>query len=281
MTPIVVLVACVLALCLVRLGVTAARARRDIAHAAGGTVTTVYEAAFLTGGPGRVADTVLCAMRDSGRISIESGAVRVLTPVAHDELERELLARCGSWEESLRAVRTGLATAGPVREIDDRLAARGLRWSRARYAGWRTGQGFALALSLVLALLSLFAASAVLLLVAGAGLVAGSVLGPGRDGLTGPGRAARRSLRRANPFAPQGSAALVAVAGAQALPDWYLRAQLTTAARPLRVSGGTSSSSNSSGFACGSASNCGGGSSSCGSSGGGGGGCGASMGGSL
>ncbi|MEK8172863.1 TIGR04222 domain-containing membrane protein [Streptomyces sp. M19] len=50
------------------------------------------EAAFLSGGPGQVADTVICRMRSDGRLAIGGpGVVSVRQPVAHHPVEHAAL----------------------------------------------------------------------------------------------------------------------------------------------------------------------------------------------
>ncbi|MFD4158677.1 TIGR04222 domain-containing membrane protein [Streptomyces hydrogenans] len=95
---------------------------------AGGPVRDVYEAAFLCGGPGRVADTALAAMHLDGRIVIGGpGVVAVVRRTAHDPVERAVLdLHAAAPSGSLRLLRLGVMTHPAVQEIGDDLAARGL-----------------------------------------------------------------------------------------------------------------------------------------------------------
>ncbi|MFK3732735.1 TIGR04222 domain-containing membrane protein [Streptomyces sp. NPDC088090] len=94
----------------------------------GGPVRDVYEAAFLGGGPGRVADTALAAMHLDGRIVVGGpGVVAVVRRTAHDPVERAVLdLHAAAPSGSLRLLRLGVMTHPAVQEIGDDLAARGL-----------------------------------------------------------------------------------------------------------------------------------------------------------
>ncbi|MEU3609833.1 TIGR04222 domain-containing membrane protein [Streptomyces sp. NPDC035033] len=108
----------------VRLFVLARRVRRG----RGGPLRDVYEAAFLSGGPGRVADTVLSSMHLDGRIHIGGpGVVAVVHPIAHDPVERAVLdVHASAPSGSLRTLRLGVMTHPTVQRIGDALADRGL-----------------------------------------------------------------------------------------------------------------------------------------------------------
>ncbi|MFJ5711385.1 TIGR04222 domain-containing membrane protein [Streptomyces sp. NPDC093105] len=109
---------------LVRLFVLARRIRGG----GGGPLHDVYEAAFLGGGPGRVADTALAAMHLDGRIVIGGpGVVAVVHRIAHDPVERAVLdTHAAAPSGSLRGLRLGVMTHPAVQEIGDALAGRGL-----------------------------------------------------------------------------------------------------------------------------------------------------------
>ncbi|MFF8808784.1 TIGR04222 domain-containing membrane protein [Streptomyces omiyaensis] len=93
-----------------------------------GPLQDVYEAAFLGGGPGRVADTALAAMHVDGRLAIGGpGVVAVDRAVAHDPVERAVLdTHAGAPHGALHTLRLGVMTHPAVQEIGDGLAARGL-----------------------------------------------------------------------------------------------------------------------------------------------------------
>ncbi|MFE6224592.1 MULTISPECIES: TIGR04222 domain-containing membrane protein [unclassified Streptomyces] len=109
---------------LVRLFVLARRVRRG----RGGPLRDVYEAAFLSGGPGRVADTVLSTMHLDGRIHIGGpGVVAVVHRIAHDPVEQAVLdVHASAPSGSLRTLRLGVMTHPTVQRIGDALADRGL-----------------------------------------------------------------------------------------------------------------------------------------------------------
>ncbi|TDC62923.1 TIGR04222 domain-containing membrane protein, partial [Streptomyces hainanensis] len=214
-------------------------------------VESPYEAAFLIGGPGRVADTVLCALYDKGRILIDGGVLHVVEPVADDALEREVLTQCGTgWEAPMRAVRRGLAGSEAVVAVGERLVARGLLLRPSHRLAWRSAARLAVTLALVVCLVSLVllivlaagdssetTGAAVMVAVAVGALMTGLVFGPGRDPLPTAGVEAvsryRLAVVGATALAP-----LVAVGGIVALTDLDLRAQLADAAvLPLMGSG--------------------------------------------
>ncbi|WP_313956476.1 TIGR04222 domain-containing membrane protein [Streptomyces sp. SAJ15] len=135
------------------------RARRAAGAASDERAHDLMEAAFLAGGPGRVADTVLCGMCVDGRLSIGGpGVVSVRRSVARQPVEEALLqeyarAPHGAWA----ALRTALTCGPAVQGIGDRLAGRGLlvppgamrRWHRLGTLQTRVC-GAALVLALVL-----------------------------------------------------------------------------------------------------------------------------------
>ncbi|MFF8101372.1 TIGR04222 domain-containing membrane protein [Streptomyces sp. NPDC016640] len=94
----------------------------------GGRDLTLYEAAFLSGGPGRVADVALVAMARRRRLLLaHTGWATVVDPHGRDEMERSVIGAIGPDGQSpLAPVRAAAATADPVRGIAERLAAAGL-----------------------------------------------------------------------------------------------------------------------------------------------------------
>ncbi|MBH5337500.1 TIGR04222 domain-containing membrane protein [Streptomyces pactum] len=122
----------------VALGTALSRSRSG---AAGGRVHGVLEAAFLAGGPGRVADTVICRMHADGRVAVgEPGVLAVLRPVAGEPAEQALLDLHARFPTgALAPLRAALMRSAAVQQIGDRLAARGMlvppavgrRWNRA------------------------------------------------------------------------------------------------------------------------------------------------------
>ncbi|WP_049565178.1 TIGR04222 domain-containing membrane protein [Streptomyces sp. SBT349] len=278
----------VLAAVLAQVIVANARVQRTISPGGTGDCT-LHEVAFLSGGPERVGETVICAMREKERIAVEGGAVRVQRPVADDEFERELLSLCGDWEAPLSTVRAGLARSAPVQRVGDALAARGLLWLPGLYRPWRRAASRNAAVGSVVFLL----ATALLLwsdappLAAGAlmgaaalTLTVGAALAPGRGGrLTDSGRGTLGRLRRRGAAAAEAPVAMAfALGGAAVLTDVVLRDQLTAAAPSAAAA--ASSPGGVGWVGCGAASDGGdpgeedGGGSGGGGSGGGGGGCG-------
>lgn len=249
--------------------------RRAIAPTRTGSGTPgLLEVAYLTGGPLRVADTVIIVMADDGRITVTAdGMIKVLSPVTYDPVERALLKCCGDrWSCTIRGARMALLGAPAVRDIQSALVAGGLlapsgpdpagrRAGRLHTAGLTAATLMASALLLAtrtypvpLALLACVACGVALRL---AIRVRWSRATP----------AGRRAARAAHPTGPAGQ---VALEGPSALPDGILRDQLLRAAKPERTdkSSGTGSgfgpmcsftTCSSHGHVCGSHSGCGGG----------------------
>ncbi|MEV5438900.1 TIGR04222 domain-containing membrane protein [Streptomyces sp. NPDC052682] len=89
---------------------------------------TVYEAAFLSGGPRRVADVTLVAMARQRRLLLaRTGWATVVDPRGRDEMERSVIGAIGPQGQSrIAPVRTAAAAADAVRAIADRLVRAGL-----------------------------------------------------------------------------------------------------------------------------------------------------------
>ncbi|MFF5670112.1 TIGR04222 domain-containing membrane protein [Streptomyces hygroscopicus] len=155
------------------LAAVAAAEPMDPDPAADGKDLSLYEAAFLSGGPRRVADLVLVAMcRERRLLLAHTGWVTVVDPDGRDELERSVITAIGPEGQSpVRPVRTALATAVPVRALGERLVAAGL----AVPASARTNVAVAVRQVRAACALVLMTAAAALLLVppaAGRGPVA-------------------------------------------------------------------------------------------------------------
>ncbi|WKX73084.1 TIGR04222 domain-containing membrane protein [Streptomyces sp. XD-27] len=118
---------------------TAASRRVSTALRAGARAYDVTEAAFLAGGPGRVADTAIAAMCEDNRLAVGApGVVAVLRPVARNRVEQALLeAHARAPHGALAALRTALMRSAEVQEIGDRLAERGLMVRPATARRWR------------------------------------------------------------------------------------------------------------------------------------------------
>ncbi|RMI33860.1 TIGR04222 domain-containing membrane protein, partial [Streptomyces triticirhizae] len=251
-------------------------------------VGTVAEAAFLAGGPERVADTVLVALWEKERVTIEDRWVRVVRPVADDPLERAALGVLGEeWGAPLDRVRAELIGSPLVRDIGEGLASRGLTYLPRQRRAWgraivlcRLIAGFALLsapFSLVALSLGEPARTVWTLLGPALGLVAliGSfVLAPPSSSLPPLGRETMRQLRAHRPRLVDSLAGAVALGGVAVLGaelvEQFRGAILAAATAPA-----ASATSPSWGAGCGAAGGCGGdGGSGGGGCGGGSGGCG-------
>ncbi|MER6018331.1 TIGR04222 domain-containing membrane protein [Streptomyces anulatus] len=105
----------------------AVRSHRPPARA-GLTLHHLYEAAFLNGGPARVADTALTSLQSNGRILIGGpGIVSVQWAEANDPVEHVVLQELSAAPSgALHLVREAVMRHPAVQEIGDGLAARGL-----------------------------------------------------------------------------------------------------------------------------------------------------------
>ncbi|MFI9052236.1 TIGR04222 domain-containing membrane protein [Streptomyces sp. NPDC053427] len=97
---------------------------------------TLYETAYLAGGPQRLADVALVSMARQHRLLLaHTGWASVVDPVGRDAVERAVLAAIGpDGQRRIPAIRGDFAAADPVRALSDRLVAAGL----ALPAGART-----------------------------------------------------------------------------------------------------------------------------------------------
>lgn len=113
-----------------RLCLAGARAARRPAGAADGRgrQLTLYEAAFLAGGPGRVADLALVSMHLRRRLLLaHTGWATVVDPEGRDDVERTVIRAIGPEGQSpIAPVRASAAAADAVRAVADRLVAAGL-----------------------------------------------------------------------------------------------------------------------------------------------------------
>ncbi|MFI2641031.1 TIGR04222 domain-containing membrane protein [Streptomyces sp. NPDC018610] len=89
---------------------------------------TLYEAAFLSGGPARVADVALLSMARQRRLLLaHTGWATVVDPRARDELERSVIGAIGPQGQSrIAPARAAIAAGDPVRGLGDRLVSAGL-----------------------------------------------------------------------------------------------------------------------------------------------------------
>ncbi|MFI1732833.1 TIGR04222 domain-containing membrane protein [Streptomyces acidicola] len=89
---------------------------------------TLYEAAFLSGGPARVAELTLVAMARQRRLLLaHTGWATVVDPDGRDDMERSVIGAIGPEGQSrIAPVRQSAAAAESVRQLADRLVAAGL-----------------------------------------------------------------------------------------------------------------------------------------------------------
>ncbi|MFI1030709.1 TIGR04222 domain-containing membrane protein [Streptomyces sp. NPDC020951] len=89
---------------------------------------TLYEAAFLSGGPGRVADLTMVSMARQRRLLLaHTGWATVVDPRGRDEMERSVIGAIGPEGQSpIAPVRAAAAAADAVGGLADRLVDAGL-----------------------------------------------------------------------------------------------------------------------------------------------------------
>ncbi|MGW2403959.1 TIGR04222 domain-containing membrane protein [Streptomyces sp. NPDC001739] len=212
---------------------------------------TLYEMAYLSGGPQRLADVVLVLMAQKRRLLLaHTGWATVVEPVAQDPVEQATLSAIGpDGQRPIPAVREALVADEAVRAVADKLVADGLALPAAARPGIRSGvrQVWAAALLVVVAaaaaywmappgadtalLLGWFSLPLVLCL--GTLAVARFELHPYRDWATDageqrlPGKADPPGSRLPSaPLAPLSSLISLALNGPSALTDPALRAAL-------------------------------------------------------
>ncbi|MGQ4383659.1 TIGR04222 domain-containing membrane protein [Streptomyces sp. SAS_270] len=110
-----------------RLCLAAVRAAAD-ADGVRGHDLTLYEAAFLSGGPARVAELTLVSMARQRRLLLaHTGWATVVDPRGRDDMERSVIGAIGPEGQSrIAPVRATAAAADCVRTLADRLVAAGL-----------------------------------------------------------------------------------------------------------------------------------------------------------
>ncbi|MFI9565069.1 TIGR04222 domain-containing membrane protein [Streptomyces rishiriensis] len=89
---------------------------------------TLYEAAFLSGGPGRVADLTMVSMARQRRLLLaRTGWATVVDPRGRDEMERSVIGAIGPEGQSrIAPVRAAAAAADAVGGLAERLVGAGL-----------------------------------------------------------------------------------------------------------------------------------------------------------
>ncbi|MGW1789275.1 TIGR04222 domain-containing membrane protein [Streptomyces tubercidicus] len=206
---------------------------------------TLYEMAYLSGGPHRLADVVLVLMAQQRRLLLaDTGWATVVDPVGKDPVERAALTAIGpDGQRRIPAIRDALVGEDAVREVADRLVTDGL----AVPAAVRPGVGSAVRLVQGAALVVLLSAAGAfwmapagadsgplpawfslpLILTLGTWAVARFELHPYSDWATTAGERQLPDVRH-SPAAPATPASLVTLAlrGPAALTDPALRAAL-------------------------------------------------------
>ncbi|MER5275811.1 TIGR04222 domain-containing membrane protein [Streptomyces sp. NPDC002809] len=122
-------VSCVrLCLAAARLAPPPGTSSQDAPRAADGPELTLYETAFLAGGPHRVADLALVTMHLRRRLLLaHTGWATVVDPDGRDEVERTVIRAIGPQGQSpIPPVRSAAAAADAVRALADRLVSAGL-----------------------------------------------------------------------------------------------------------------------------------------------------------
>ncbi|MET7685374.1 TIGR04222 domain-containing membrane protein [Streptomyces sp. NPDC005423] len=111
-----------------RLCLAAVRTAADDAGQGQGHELTLYEAAFLSGGPARVADLTLVSMARQRRLLLaHTGWATVVDPRGRDEMERSVIGAIGPEGQSrIAPVRATAASTDAVRGLADRLVDAGL-----------------------------------------------------------------------------------------------------------------------------------------------------------
>ncbi|MEU9123917.1 TIGR04222 domain-containing membrane protein [Streptomyces sp. NPDC048506] len=101
---------------------------------------TLYEMAYLSGGPHRLADVVLVLMAQQRRLLLaHTGWATVVDPVGQDAVERATLSAIGpEGQRQIPAVRDTLVADEAVRTVADRLVAAGLALPAAARPGVRS-----------------------------------------------------------------------------------------------------------------------------------------------
>ncbi|WP_330460458.1 TIGR04222 domain-containing membrane protein [Streptomyces sp. NBC_00820] len=105
-----------------------AAADREAAAAGHERDLTLYEAAFLSGGPARVADLTMVSMARQRRLLLaHTGWATVVDPLGHDEMEQSVIGAIGPEGQSrIAPVRTAAAGTEAVRRLADGLVRAGL-----------------------------------------------------------------------------------------------------------------------------------------------------------
>ncbi|WBB62279.1 TIGR04222 domain-containing membrane protein [Streptomyces sp. WMMC500] len=108
--------------------VAAAQPEAEPARVRGARELTLYEAAFLAGGPQRVVDVTLVSLARERRLLLaHTGWATVVESEGRDPVESAVIAAAGPGGQStIPAIRAAACSADALRDLDDGLAAAGL-----------------------------------------------------------------------------------------------------------------------------------------------------------
>ncbi|MEV0255123.1 TIGR04222 domain-containing membrane protein [Streptomyces sp. NPDC050732] len=119
----------------------AARQPLDAEH--GAFVRGTLEAAFLSGGPARAADSLIAGLHEDGRLVVAGpGVVGITRPVARNTGEQAVIdAHTAAPSGALHWLRVAAMRSAPVQETGEALARRGLLVRPGRQRKWRRWAG--------------------------------------------------------------------------------------------------------------------------------------------
>ncbi|ATL31229.1 TIGR04222 domain-containing membrane protein [Streptomyces formicae] len=112
-------------------------------------VRGTLEAAFLSGGPARVADALIAGLHEDGRLVVAGpGVVGIPRPTARNAGEQAVIdAYAAGPSGALHGLRTAVMRSLPVQETGEALAGRGLVVRPGRQDKWRRRAGVQVLLS--------------------------------------------------------------------------------------------------------------------------------------
>lgn len=209
----------------------------------GGVTSAIHDpmdAAFLGGGPGRVAETAIVAMHSDGRLGIGGpGIVAIYSDVAHNPVERAVIQEHAMAPHgALHSLRLAVMRSHAVQQVGDSLAARSLLVPVAKarpWVRWGATQAILCVVVMLLTIVTLIDTGSPSIIptlpLAFIGTFSGFVLFlVAKQRLTTAGVKARLAFRSSYAHITT-PAHLVAVNGPMALPDTLLREQLLVASR--------------------------------------------------
>ncbi|MGW0537309.1 TIGR04222 domain-containing membrane protein [Streptomyces sp. NPDC003032] len=102
-------------------------------------VRGTLEAAFLSGGPARAADSLIAGLHEDGRLVVAGpGVVGITRPTARNAAEQAVIdAHTAAPSGALHWLRMAVMRSGPVQETGEALAGRGLLVRPGRQRKWR------------------------------------------------------------------------------------------------------------------------------------------------